>query len=55
MEEFEIDENGVLTQLEKLNVHKSTGPDDLSLHLLKMLATVISPTLTKIYKQSLSQ
>ena len=54
MEDFEITENGVLTQLEGLNIHKSTGPDGLSPQLLKMLAPVISPTLTKIYKQSLS-
>ena len=54
MEAFEICETGVLNQLEGLNVHKSTGPDDLSPHLLKMLAPVISSRLTNIFKQSLA-
>ena len=53
MEVFEVTENGVLIQLQGLNVNKSTGPDDLSPHLLKMLANKISPRLTKIFKQSL--
>ena len=53
MKEIQINEKGVLAQLEKLNVNKSTGPDGLSPHLLKMLAKVISPSLTNIYKQSL--
>ena len=55
MEEFDVSENGVLNQLEGLNVHKSTGPDDLSPNLLKMLAPVISPRLTKNVKQSYPQ
>ena len=54
MEDIEINENGVLTQLEKINVNKSTGPDGLSPHILKMLATVITPNLTKLYKLSLN-
>ena len=54
MEEFKISENGVLLQLQGLNVHKSVGPDGLSPHLLSMLATEISPTLTKIFTQSLN-
>ena len=53
MPDIEVNENGVLTQLEKLNVNKSTGPDGLSPQLLKTLARVITPNLTKIYKQSL--
>ena len=55
MDDFEITENGVLNQLLNLNIHKSTGPDELSPQLLNILAPVISPFLTKIYKQSLSQ
>ena len=54
MEDFEISESGVLSELQGLNVHKSVGPDGLSPHLLRMLATQISPTLTKIFKQSLN-
>ena len=54
MEEFTISENGVLKQLEDINVNKSTGPDGLSPHILKMLAPSISPMLTRIYQQSLT-
>ena len=50
MEDFEISESGVLSELQGLNVHKSVGPDGLSPHLLRMLATQISPTLTKIFR-----
>ena len=52
MKDFEISENGVLTQLEELNVHKSVGPDGLSPQILKMLAPVITPMLTRIFRQS---
>ena len=54
MKEFQIQENGVCVQLEDLNIHKSVGPDGLSPHLLKILAPSITPTLTQIFKQSLS-
>ena len=54
MEEFEVKEEGVLKQLNELNVNKSVGPDGLSPHLLKMLAPTITPLLTTIYRQSLS-
>ena len=53
MVEFDINEKGVRKQLEELNIHKSVGPDDLSPHLLKMLAPTISPCLTNIFNQSL--
>ena len=53
MKDIEVNENGVLTQLEKLNINKSTGPYGLSPQLLKILAKMITPNLTKIYKQSL--
>ena len=53
MPNFEVKEKGVLTKLQQLNVHKSTGPDGLSPYLLKMLAPSISPMLTNIFKQSL--
>ena len=54
MESFTVTEKGVLSQLEDLNVHKSVGPDGLSPHLLKLLAPIIAPALTRIFKQSLS-
>ena len=53
MEDIDIKEEGVLKQLDSLNVNKSTGPDGLSPHLLKMLSSTISPALTKIFRQSL--
>ena len=46
MNAIDISEEGVLKQLETLDTNKSTGPDDLSPHLLKMLSSTISPTLT---------
>ena len=53
MPDFVISEEGVLKQLNSLNVHKSTGPDGLSPQLLNMVAPVITPTLTRIFRQSL--
>ena len=53
MPDFEISEEGVLKQLNSLNVHKSTGPDGLSPQLLKMIAPTITSKLTKIFRQSL--
>ena len=50
MPDIEITENGVLAQLNKLNVHKSTGPDDLSPQLLKMLAPIVTLMITKMFK-----
>ena len=55
MKNIEITEKGVLKRLEDLDVNKSTGPDGLSPILLKMLAPVISQTLTEIFQQSLRQ
>ena len=49
MPDFEITEEGVLNQLKLLDVHKSTGPDGLSPHLLSMLAPTITPMLTRIF------
>ena len=53
MADFDVSEAGVLSQLTKLNVHKSTGPDGIAPNLLKMLGPTISPILTSIYRQSL--
>ena len=49
MEEFEVTENGVLSQLNNLNVYKSTGPDDLSPFLLKMVCWTILKSLINIF------
>ena len=53
MSDFNITEEGVLSKLSMLDVHKSTGPDGVAPKLLNMLAVIITPTLTNIFKQSL--
>ena len=53
MERITITENGVISQLKKLNPYKATGPDDLSPRVLKELAYTISGPLTKLYQMSL--
>ena len=53
MSPIKIDESGMQAQLLKLNPHKATGPDDIFPQLLKQMATVISPALTRIFQQSL--
>ena len=47
MEEIIVSENGAPKQLQELNTNKSTGLDGPSPHPLKMLAHVITPSLTK--------
>ena len=39
--------------LETLNQHKSLGPDNISPRILKELATVLSPFLSKLFQQSI--
>ena len=53
MPDFQVTEEGVLSQLNRLDIHKSTGPDGLSPRLLNMLAPAISPILSLIFKQSI--
>jgi hypothetical protein len=43
-------ENGVQELLEQLNPHKSTGPDEVSSHLLKVMASQIAPALTRLFQ-----
>jgi hypothetical protein len=43
----------VLTELLKLNIHKSSGLDGISPHILKMSATVIYESFTHIFNISL--
>jgi hypothetical protein len=44
---------GVHRQLSSLNVHKATGPDGLSAHILKETAEISAEILTTIYNKSL--
>ena len=50
-----IDPNGVRKLLDRLNPHKSSGPDDLSARVLKECSAQIVPVLACIFNQSLAQ
>ena len=50
-----IDPNGVRKLLDRLNPHKSSGPDDLSARVLKECSAEIAPVLACIFNQSLAQ
>ena len=52
MEYIEITEPGVRKMLEKLQVHKASGPDEIGPQILKNLASTIAPILTIIYRRS---
>ncbi len=52
MPDIDITEPGMQKLLEKLNIHKASGPDEIGPRILKELATTIAPILTDIYKQS---
>ena len=47
-----LGEDEVLTALKQLNVHKATGVDGVSAHLLCMVAETIAPSIVKLYNQS---
>ena len=46
-----IEEEEVLLALEMPNMCKATGPDGVSAHLLRTVATVISPSITKFFNE----
>ena len=52
MEDIEITEPGVRKMLEKLQVHKASGPDEIGPQVLKNLTSTIAPILTIIYRRS---
>ena len=52
MSDIDITEPGVRKMLEKLNVHKAQGPDEIGPQILKNLASTIAPILTVIYRRS---
>ena len=55
MPEIDITEKGVKRQLEKLNPHKAAGPDKMKPRVLKEMAEVIAPVITRIFRASLKQ
>ena len=55
MPDITITNPGVQKLLKNLNVHKATGPDNISTRLLKTVATQISPTLTTFFQVSINQ
>ena len=50
-----VTENGMRKLLQQLNPHKATGPDEVSSHLLKVVASQITPALTLFFQASLDQ
>ena len=54
LENITITEEKVLKKLKKLNPNKSCGPDQITPKLIKEIAEPLTPSLTKLYKNSLS-
>ena len=48
-------EEEVCHLLENLNVSKAAGPDGISAQMLKEIASIIAPSLSKLFNHSLSQ
>ena len=55
MDEKTVDPKGVLKLLNRLKVHKASGPDGLSARVLKECSSEIAPFLAYIYNESLAQ
>ena len=55
MPEITITINGVEKLLDKINPHKASGPDMVSVKFLKEVATEISPALTLLFNASILQ
>ena len=55
MGEITVNPKGVLKLFNNLNIHKASGPDDLSARMLKECSSEIPPTLALIYNESLAQ
>ena len=55
MGEITVDPNGVLKLLNKLKIHKASGPDCLSARVLKECSSEIAPILALIYNETLAQ
>jgi hypothetical protein len=55
MPEINITEEGVHKRMRALNPNKAAGPDKISSLVLKELADVIAPLITRVYRASLKQ
>ena len=53
MPDFNITISGIRKLLHNLNVHKATGPDEISARVLKELGDILAPTLKIIFDYSL--
>ena len=54
MGDITVDPKGVAKLLDRLNVHKASGPDGLNARVLKECSNEISPILALIYNESLA-
>ena len=50
-----VSNDGVLKQLNNLDISKASGPDEIPARLLKQYAPLIASTLKKIYQNSIDQ
>ena len=55
MPTVDITEEGVWRRLQTLNPHKAAGPDKLNPLVLREIADVIAPVITRLYRASLKQ
>ena len=55
MDEITVDPNGVIKQLDRLNIHKASGPVGLIARVLRLCRTEICPVLANIYNALLAQ
>ena len=55
MGDITVDPKGVAKLLDRLNVHKASGPDVLNARVLKECSNEISPILALIYNESLAR
>ena len=55
MPPIDITEEGVRRRLKSLNPHKAAGPDKMNPLLLRELADIIAPVITRLFRASLKQ
>ena len=53
MENIDVTTSGITSLLKNLDVHKASGPDDISARFLKETAEVVAPVLKVIFERSL--
>ena len=54
MEDINVTTSGIIKLLQNLDVHKASGPDEISTRLLKETAEVTAPVLKLIFEKSLN-